>query len=84
MSKLPPMAATLNVNPTRREVAVVVEHDNWQSFSRAVLPKARREFKGWVSENIVFGSLAEVGSNLGGGQLRDQPLRCVSVVYFTY
>lgn len=84
MSKTPAMIATVNANTARREIAVVVEHADFQSFSRAVLPKARKEFKRWVSENIMFGSLAETGANLGGPDVLGQPRRCFSVVYFTY
>jgi hypothetical protein len=84
MNTRKPMVSTVNANTARREVAVVVEHADWQSFSRAVLPRARKEFRSWIYANVMFGDLCEVAANLGGGALRTDPNRCVSVVYFTY
>lgn len=84
MSKTPAIEATINADTKNRQIAVVVEHEDWQSFSRAVLPRARKEFKRWVSEHVMFGSLAEVSADLGGPAVRDNPRRCFSVVRFTY
>jgi hypothetical protein len=84
MSKIPTMVATVHANEQRREVAVVVEHEDWQSFSRAVEPRARKEFKRWAYEHVMFGQLAQVGASLGWHTVREQPRRCISVIRFTY
>lgn len=84
MARTLPMTATVNADTKRREIAVVVEHDHGQSFSRAVMPRARKEFKRWVSENIMFGDLAQTGADLGGAYIRDSKVRCTSIIHFTY
>lgn len=78
------MEATINEDKKHRCITVVVEHENWQSFSRAVIPRAKKEFRRWVSENIMFGDLAHVASSLGGEYIRDSKTRCISTLTFTY
>jgi prophage tail gpP-like protein len=84
MKKIPVMTATVNADTAHRTVTVVVEHADWQSFSRAVEPRAKKEFKRWVSENIVFGDLLHTRSALGWHDVRDVPGRCFSFMTFTY
>lgn len=82
MSKQQPMVVTVNEDKKNRKVAVVVEHADWQSFSRAVGPRARKEFKRWVSEHIVFGHLAETGQSLGWFTTLEG--RCISIFHYSY
>ena len=84
MSKTPVMVATVNADTKRREVAVVVEHADHQSFTRAVFPRARKAMKGWVSESIMFGLPYAESANLEVGDVRDMAGRSVSIFHFTY
>lgn len=84
MAKIPAIEATVNADTAHRTVTVVVEHEIWQSFSRAVLPRGRKEFKRWVSEHIMFGDLREEAADLGGKYLRGTTTRCLSTVTYTY
>lgn len=52
----PTMVSTATADTKSRTVAVTVEHDPAQSFSRSVKPRAFKEFKAWVSAHIMFGS----------------------------
>lgn len=86
MAKTPAMIATVNADKKNRRVQVVIEHDHGQSFSRAVEPRGKKEFKKWLSENIVFGLPVYKGQGtiLGGPYIRDSKERCLSVLCFTY
>jgi len=84
MAKQIPMTATVNADTAHRTVKVVVEHADWQSFSRAVQPRAKKEFKRWIYENVMFGDLMHTRSSLGWHDVRDTPGRCLSVMTFTY
>lgn len=77
-----PMVATVNADTAHRTVTVVVEHADWQSFSRAVLPRATKEFKAWVRDHIMFGDLRRHDASLAWNTTRDG--RCISWVKFTY
>lgn len=79
-----PMEVTVNEDRAHRKVSIVVEHADWQSFSRAVLPRANKAFKGWVRENIVFGSLTRENCSLAWHDVRDQTGRCLSVMTYSY
>lgn len=76
------LEATVNANKDRREVTVVVEHEDWQSYSRSVQPKAKKEFKRWISENIMFGSLAITDALYLDTTTHEG--RSLSVFFFTY
>lgn len=76
------METTVTADTANRRVIVTVEHEDWQSFSRAVIPRARKEFKGWVREHIMFGDLQEVGTSLGYHSTREG--RCISFMTYTY
>lgn len=82
MPKVQPMVTTVNADTKNREVAVIVEHADWQSFSRAVRPRGTKEFKRWVRENIVFGSLERKRESLAWFKTHEG--RCISIMYFTY
>ena len=84
MAKTPVMIATVNADTAHRTVTVVVEHADWQSFSRAVQPRAKKEFKRWVSEHVMFGDLLHTRSSLAWHDVRDVPGRCLSFMTFTY
>lgn len=86
MSKLPAMTASINADTKNRRVQVVIEHDHAQSFARAVEPRGKKEFKRWLSENIVFGApvYEHKTTILGGPYVRDSKDRCVSVLSFRY
>jgi len=83
---LPAMKSWTIENTKAREVQIVIEHDHGQSFSRAVKPRALKEFKKWTYEHIVFGDpmLMSAGTILGGQYIRDSKERCLSVFRFTY
>lgn len=83
-NKTPTMTATVNADTAHRTVTVVVEHADWQSFSRAVQPRATKEFYRWVSENIMFGDLLHTRSSLGWHDVRDVSGRCLSFMTYTY
>jgi hypothetical protein len=84
MAKAPAMTTHLNVDTAHRTITVVVEHTVWQSFSRAVMPRARRDFKRWIYENVMFGDLRQTVADLGGQYVRGDSTRCFSTVTFTY
>ena len=78
----PVMTTHTHEDMRHRTIIIVVEHDPGQSFSRAVLPKARKAFRRWVAEHIVFGKLVEHGATLGYHDTPDG--RTLSVVRFGY
>lgn len=84
MAKTQPMNATLNVDTAHRTITVVVEHTVWQSFTRAVMPRARKEFRRWISENVVFADMRQTLADLGAEYVREDSTRCISTVTFTY
>lgn len=78
------METTVTDDQKNRTVLVTVEHSSSQSFSRAVVPRAKKEFKAWVYEHVMFGQLRLVSDSLAWHTLRDQPERCISHFVFTY
>lgn len=80
----PRMETTVTDDQKNRTVLVTVEHSSWQSFSRAVEPRARKEFKRWVYEHVMFGELRQRSASLAWHTLRNQPERCISHFVFTY
>lgn len=83
-TKTPTMTATVNADKAHRTVTVVVEHADWQSFSRAVQPRATKEFKRWVSEHVMFGDLLHTRSVFGWHDVRNTSGRCLSFLTYTY
>lgn len=81
MSNFPAMEAVVTPIRYKRTVYVSVIHDPGQSYSRAVTPRAKKEFKRWVSANIMFGDLVLVSSRHSTVSTLE---RCVSVFTFTY
>lgn len=81
MSAYPAMQAMVTPLRHKRTVYVSIQHDPGQSYSRAVIPKAKKEFKRWVSENIVFGELELVETRFANVSVLG---RCISVFTFTY
>lgn len=78
----PRMEATVHADKSNRVVLVVVEHADYQSFTRSVVPKAKRVMKQWVSENIVFGLPYLSDGSLAWHTTPDG--RCLSHFVFTY
>lgn len=78
------MVATVNADQANRTVSVVVEHEVWQSFSRAVAPRARKAFKRWIYESIMFGEPREIKASLAEWPVRDEDGRWISVFHFEY
>lgn len=83
-SRFPTMTATVNADTVHRTVSVVVEHADAQSFSRAVEPRAKEEFRRWIREHVVFAHMAYVAASLAWHDVRDTSGRCLSVMTFTY
>jgi hypothetical protein len=81
MSAFPAMQAFVTPVRHNRTVYVSIQHDPGQSYSRAVTPRAKKEFKAWVSENIMFGELELVKSSFASVSVLG---RCISVFTFTY
>ena len=82
MAKTPVMETTVTANTKAREVIVTVEHEDWQSFSRAVTPRARKEFKSWLREHIVFGSPTETDRHFAWHTTPSG--RCISRIHYSY
>lgn len=82
MAKTPVMQTTVTANTNRREVIITVEHENWQSFARAITPKARREFRNWIRENVMFGDLREIDRSFAWFSTRAG--RCISFIRYSY
>ena len=80
--RYPEMTTHAHADIKHRVVTIVVEHDPAQSFSRAVIPKARKAFRRWVSTKIVFGHLQEYSHTLGGHDTPDG--RTLTVCRFGY
>lgn len=55
------MVATVEKHPQNRAVRVMVEHDPYQSYSRAVKPRAFKELKEWAYENFISGTVTYEG-----------------------
>lgn len=55
------MTTTTVADKSERTVSITVEHDPAQSYSRAVKPRAFKEFKNWTRENIMFGAPEFIG-----------------------
>lgn len=80
--KYPPMTTHVHADVKHRIVTVVVEHDQGQSFSKGVIPRARKDFRRWVMDHIVFGKLTEQTHLLGVADTPDG--RALSAVRFGY
>lgn len=86
------MVATVNADPRNRIVQVVVEHAADQSFSKTVNPRAKKAFRRWISDNVMFAApqLAWTDTIYGAGYTRETEgveileRRCLSVYKFTY
>lgn len=84
-SRFAPMTAFINDDRKHRTITVVIEHDVFQSFSRAVVPRAHKEFKAWIYAHVMFGHLQQyVAADLGAGRLPTNKDRCLSTMTFTY
>lgn len=81
-TRLPAMTATVQADTKARTVAVTVEHGIAQSYSRAVIPKAKKVFKRWASENIMFGDLRLVSCDWDSLPTVDK--RAFSIIHFSY
>lgn len=79
-----PMNTHINVDTTHRTVTVIVEHADWQSFSRAILPRANKEFKRWIREHIVFGELVRTNVSLAWHDVLGAKGRCITTATYTY
>lgn len=81
MSKYPAMSVHVTPDRTRHIVWVSVFHDPNQNHTRAVDPRAKKEFKDWVSKNIMFGEMMLESVTYGQAIVLD---RVVSRYKFTY
>lgn len=77
-----PMKATVDADTKTRSVAVTVEHGLAQSYSRSVIPRAKKEFKAWISENVMFGDLRMTSCDWDSLPVVDN--RAFSIIHFTY
>lgn len=80
--RYPEMKTHVHADIKHRIVTIVVEHDPGQSFSRAVIPKARKEYRRWLSTKIMFGKPTEHSHSLGWFDTPDG--RTLSVTRFGY
>lgn len=78
------LGTTVTEDTKNRLVTVTVEHDDWQSFSRAVIPRADKEVKRWVMENNVPHGLFRASTSLAHHTVRDDSTRCISVFRYGY
>jgi hypothetical protein len=84
MKNFPTMTATVHADTAHRTVTVVVEHAGAQRFSRAVLPRANKEFKRWISAHVMFGELRRVATSLAWHDVKDTTDRYLTTATFTY
>ncbi len=80
--RYPEMQAFAHADVKHRVVTIVVEHDPGQSFRRAVIPKARKAYRRWLLDHIMFGKPAEYNHSLGWFDTPDG--RTLSVCRFGY
>lgn len=65
----PAMVTVVEADTTARTVTVEVTHDPAQSYTRAILPRANKDFKRWISENIMFGRPVTTGVDYHDGDM---------------
>lgn len=81
------MVTTVTADTKNNLVSITVEHEDWQSFSRAVIPRANKEFKQWLQDaRPIFSGhgLVREGTSLAEHSVREDDSRCVSVFRYSY
>lgn len=81
------MVTTVTADTQNNLVSITVEHEDWQSFSRTVIPRANKEFKRWIQEtNPIRGSydLYRASTSLAEHSVREDSTRCISVFRYGY
>jgi len=78
------LGTTVTEDNRNRLVTITVEHDDWQSFSRAVIPRADRELKQWMRGNNVSGGASRVSTSLAHHTVLGDSTRCISIFRYGY
>lgn len=90
MKRFPTMTSTVHHDDAHRRFVVVVEHSMYQSYIKAVFPKAKRDVVKWLESHqkhlLTYVEGADLGAQYTKGteDLSAEMRRMLSLFYITY
>lgn len=89
-TRLPNMKSIIHSDSKHRRFVVVVEHSMYQSYSKAVFPKVKRDMKKYLEQNhgyvVTYIDSSDLGTEYTRGteELPADQRRVISLFYITY